>query len=1024
MFAQRSQLAKIGQRLGETGMAYKSLLAGVAFAALMLGAASAWAGPSAFTTAPADKAAITVKAVGDGKADDTDAIQAALDAAGKSAAGDIVWLPSGRYRISHSLLIPAAVRLFGVGATRPVLVLADHTPGFDKGVITMVVFTGRDYFSGGPVPVPVPSALPSTPPVRDANSATFYSALSNVDFEIGKGNPAAAGVRFRVAQHAFLSHIDFHLGSGFAGIYQAGNEAEDLHFYGGRYGVVSEKTSPAWQFTLIDSSFDGQREAAIREHEVDLTLVNATISHTPIGIDIDEGYSDSLWGKDVRFAHVSKAAVVISKEHSPFTQIGFDNAVATDVPVFARFRESGKTVNAPGAAYRVSAFNYGLTLDGLGQMGHFAMNLDAQALPRLPQPRARVIPALPGVDQWANVLDLGAKGDGVTDDTAALQKAIDGHRVVYLPMGHYLVTDTLHLRADTMLIGMHPSATQIDLAEETPAYQGVGNAKALVESARGGNAIIDGIGLSTGGINPRATALIWKAGEGSLVEDVRIHGGHGTVLPNGQRVDYSGAQFRMDGQHPGIWVTDGGGGTFVANWTPNTMADSGFYVSDTTTPGHVYELSAEHHNRHEIVLDGVENWEFLAPQTEQEVIDGLESTSLEIRNSKHILIANYHTYRVTRSLKPAPTAVKLFNVDDIRFRNLTTNAESGIATCDTKGCGTYLRASKFPYDNAITDFTHKLEVREREFAVLDVSASPATPPAAPRPAGLETAKVEKLEDGFYSISGGAVDDKGNLYFVDHHFQRIYRWSQARGLEIVSDAPLDPVNLAVDKSGHLMVLSSDGIDGTVYSLDPWVPTPQITLIAATPTVPHPGAVTALPGNVWDNGEFKDQLDPKTYRFTTLAQMFARDMAIAKPKEYVSPDESLVLPAFRVWNQGPTNFQGWRFSDTLDTYGFVTARPGDRVTLSNGSEARIYSGRLGEGGSVTDLQPLTDRGGESVAVDAKGRLFVANGQIFVYDAGGKPLGQIDTPERPLQLLLSGDDLFILTHHSLYRLDVKGF
>jgi len=355
---------------------------------------------------------------------------------------------------------------------------------------------------------------------------------------------------------------------------------------------------------------------------------------------------------------------------------------------------------------------------------------------------------------------------------------------------------------------------------------------------------------------------------------------------------------------------------------------------------------------------------------------------------------------------------------------MSTNGESGFATCDSKGCGTYLRAGKFPYDNAITDFTHKLEERERQFAVLDVSATPQIPPPAPVPAGLEAAKVEKLEDGFYSISGGAVDTKGNLYFVDHHFQRIYRWSQVRGLEIVSDAALDPVNLAVDASGHLMVLSSDGPDGTVYSLDPWVPTPQVTLIAATPVASHPGAVTALPGNVWNNGEFKDQLDPQTYEFTTLAEMFARDMAVPKAREYVSADGSLVLPAFRVWEQGPTNFQGWRFSDTLDTYGFVTAKPGDRVTVSNGSEARIYSGKVGEGGSVTDLQPLTDRGGESVAVDAKGRLFVANGQIFVYDAAGKPLGRVDVPERPLQLVLSGNDLFILTHHSLYRLEVKGF
>lgn len=1011
-------------------MARKTLMMVACLAALAFGAPASWAGEgrgSVFLTAPSDAKAITVKGVGDGKADDTAAIQAAIDTAAKSGAGGIVWLPAGRYRITKSILIPPAVRLFGVGATRPVLLLADRTPGFDEGVATMVIFTGADPFGPSPVPVPVPSARPVTANVRDANSGTFYSALSNVDFEMGKGNPAAAGVRMRIAQHAFLSHIDFRLGSGFAGIYQAGNVAEDLHFHGGRYGIVTEKTSPAWQFTLIDSTFEGQREAAIREHEVDLTLINVRISDTPTGIDIDHGYSDSLWGKHVRFERVSKAAVVISNEKSPFTQIGFDNAVATGTPVFALFRDSGRTLKGPAANYRVSAFNYGLKIDGVGQIGQFATNFQAEPLKQFPAWSGPVLPALPPVAEWVDVRTQGVVGDGIADDTAALQKVIDTHRVVYLPTGHYLVSDTLRLRSDTVLIGLHPSVTQITLAEETPAYQGVGSAKALIESAKGGEAIVFGVGLFTGGINPRATALLWKAGERSLVEDVRIHGGHGTLKPDGKRVDFSDPKFRMDGQHPGIWVTDGGGGYFVANWTPNTMSDSGFYVSNTKTPGHVYELSAEHHNRHEIVLDGVENWEFLAPQTEQEVIDGLESMSLEVRNSKNILFANYHAYRVTRSLKPATTAVKLFNVDNIRFRNMSSNSESGFATCDANGCGTYLRASKFPFENAITDMTHKLEVRERQFAVLDVNATPPAVPATPVPAGLEAAKIEKREDGFYSLGGGAVDAKGNLYFVDHHFHRIYRWSEMRGLEVVSDEPLDPVNLAVDKSGHLMVLSSDGPDASVYSFDPWTPTAPVTRIAPTPAVARPEAVVALPGNLWNNGEFRDQLDPKTYVFTTLAEMFARDVAIPKAQEYVSPDGSLVLPAFRVYKQGPTNFRGYRFSDTLDTYGFVMARAGDRVTVSNGSEARIYSGQVGPGGSLTDLKALTDRGGESVAVDAKGRMFVANGQIFVYDADGKALGRIDTPERPLQLIFGGADrqtLFILTHHTLYSLSVKGF
>ena len=88
--------------------------------------------------------------------------------------------------------------------------------------------------------------------------------------------------------------MDFHVGSGLAGLYQVGNEAEDLHFYGGRYGILSEKTSPAWQFTLLDSTFDGQRESAIREHEAGLTLVRDTFQNVPKAIDIDAGIRSVL----------------------------------------------------------------------------------------------------------------------------------------------------------------------------------------------------------------------------------------------------------------------------------------------------------------------------------------------------------------------------------------------------------------------------------------------------------------------------------------------------------------------------------------------------------------------------------------------------------------------------------------------------------------------------------------------------------------------------------------------------------
>ncbi|MBO9707317.1 MAG: SMP-30/gluconolactonase/LRE family protein [Caulobacter sp.] len=1010
----------------------KTWLVALGAASIALGTAvtgPAWASVSVFATAPDDPAAVVVRAKGDGRADDGPAIQAAIDAAAAKGGGGLVFLPSGRYRITRTLFLWPGVRVFGVGATRPLIELPDSTPGFQKGVANMVIFAGAKRDPARRVPFPPSGSVPFDKDVADANPGTFYSAMANIDFKIGKGNPAATAIRFHAAQHAFVSHMEFDIGSGLAGLYQVANEAEDLHFKGGRYGILAEKTSPAWGFVLLDSTFEGQRDAAIREHEAGLTLVNVAMRDAPVGIEIDRGYGDWLWGKDVRFENISKAGVVISNENNVYTQVGFESALAANTPVFARFRDSGKTEAGKGKAYRVSSFTHGLTLPGLGQVGTYKTDMKAEAIPSLPARRAPAIRALPATADWANVRALGAKGDDTTDDTTAIQKAIDTHRVVYFPAGFYRVADTLKLRADTVLVGLHPNLTQIVLPDHTPAYQGAGAPKALVASADKGDNIVFGLGLNTGGINPRATALLWTAGADSLVDDVKFQGGHGTDLFDGTRFNPYNANGTGDadpakrwaGQYPSLWVTNGGGGTFANIWSPSTYAYSGIYVSDTQTPGRIYQASVEHHVRTEITLNRVANWELLAPQTEEEAGEGEDTVSLEIRDSHDILVANYHGYRVTRTRRPAPTAVKVYNSRDIRFRNVAVNGESGVGTCDENGCATFLRLTKYPYENAIQDATSGLEARERQFAVLDLPAKPSPVTSSIFPAG---AQLEKLADGFFSLGGGAVDGAGTLYFTDRRHQRIYSWSEARKLSIVRDNTLDPINLAVDGSGNLLVLSSDGRDGTVYSFKPGSPDTEVTVIAPTPAADHPRAATVLPVNWWNNAEFRDQLDPETYQFATLAELFAREMAVPKVREYVSPDGSLVLPAYRVFQQGPSDYRGLRFSDSLDTYGFTTVRSGQRVFVANSSENKTYSGLVGPKGQVTDLKVFADRGGESVVVDPEGRVHVANGQVFVYAPDGQPLGRIDVPERPLQLLFGGPDgrmLFILTHHALYA--VRG-
>jgi sugar lactone lactonase YvrE len=981
---------------------------------------------------------------GDGQADDSAALQAAIDKVQETTGEGILFIPEGRYRITRTIFVWPGVRVIGYGEKRPVFVLADKTPGFQQGIGYMFFYTGYRPAAGsrGPgsaargfrsAPTP-PGTVPPTASIPDANSGTFYSAMSNVDFEIGSGNEAAVAIRFHVAQHGYLSHMDFHIGSGLAALNDVGNEAEDLHFYGGRYGILTRKPSAAWQFTLIDSTFDGQREAAIRENEAGLTLVHNEFRNVPTAIAIDRHYSDQLWVKDARFENISGPAVVISNESNRMTQINMENVVCHRVPVFAQFRESRRQLAAPGEVYEVRVLSHGLTLAVQGAAGEFKTQYDAVALPAMPPPGAKAIRDLPPAATWVNLRSLGVKGDGVTDETAAIQKAITEHPVLYIPTGAYIVSDTLKLRPDSVLIGLHPDQTQFDIPDSTPLFQGPGAPLPLLEAPRGGDNIVAGIGLYTGGINSRAVGALWMAGKDSLMDDVRFLGGHGTNGPNGKRVNpYAANLFsdpdphrRWDSQYPSLWITHGGGGTFANIWTPDTFAQAGLYISDTSTPGRVYELSSEHHVRAEVKLDRAENWELYALQTEGEREESRSACSIDISRSHHITIANYHGYRVVRSYQPFPYAVRLSQSGDIRFRNVHVDHNSAMVICNESGCRQHVRSGKVSFENAIVDETNHIEVRDREFAWLDaVELVAARPPAPPSPVLERGALVERLSTGFYNISGAAVDLAGDVYFVDAHWQRIYRWwTGDRKLSVVRDNPLDPVNLVFDRSGNLMVVSSGGKGMTVYAFRPNDPEDQLTVVNPEPSVDRTGMTAVLPVNYWVNGDFTNTLSTDTYEYVSLSQLFGEVVSTRKPHQYVSPDRSLFIPAEDAFVQGPPYF-GYKFGHLLQAFGLVKAVPGKPFYVTNESEQRTYRGTVNDDGTLSGLQLFAEQGGESLAQDSAGNVYLAAGQIYVYDASGKPIGVIRVPERPIDLVFGGQDrrtLFILTHASLYAVRTR--
>lgn len=531
---------------------------------------------------------------GDGIRDDSEALQNAIDEVEQNGKFGIVFIPEGIYRITKTIYIWKGIRLIGYGAKRPVILLEKNTPGFNGDSIKyMIHFTSWKPREGQPI--------------RDANPGTFYSALSNVNFEIRHGNKGAVAVRSHFAQHCFLAHIDFHIGDGRAGVDEVGNEIEDCRFFGGDFGITTTKPSPSWPFLLIDSYFEDQRVAAIETEEGGMTLVRNHFKNVPQAIVVRPDRAEELFMEDCRFEKITQPAIVISDEYNARSQYNFKNLVCINVPVLAKFRKSGKTIPGEGKIYQVKDFSHGNQISDLDEIPKIDTKTDIKPLKKAPSRPASDIPALPPQDSWVNIVDLGAVGDDSTDNTQIILQAIEKHPTIYFPSGRYRVSETIRLKSNTTLIGLSPITTQLVLKDRTPGFHGPGSPKALLEAPPGGANIVTGIGLDGGGINDRAVAAKWMAGKNSMMNDVKFFGGHGTYdtagnylrIYNNNRTADSDRNRKWDSQYWSLWIT-GGGGTFKDIWTASPFAQAGIYISNTTTEGRIYAMSVEHHVRHEV----------------------------------------------------------------------------------------------------------------------------------------------------------------------------------------------------------------------------------------------------------------------------------------------------------------------------------------------------------------------------------------------------------------------------------------
>jgi hypothetical protein len=990
---------------------------GIIIAALCV--MQAWAGEgSVYTQKPSDPEAFyftpenyNIKA--DGKTDVSEALQQAINQLKTEKAFGILFIPEGKYLISKTIHVPSAIRLIGYGKTRPEIILGRNTPGYQTEQNYMIWFTGG-------------LAQPGRPP-QDAGAGTFYSALSNINLRIEKGNPQAVAIRSHFAQHGFISHSNIYAGEGKAGIYDVGNELEDVRFYGGEYGITSSRTSPGWPMMMVDVYFEGQRKAAVISREAGFAIVNMRVKNVPVAFEMQTGTVDRLHLENSWFENVSQAAVAVSVEGNSFSQLNILNLYCKNVPTLVDYRQSLRKEEVKHAAYHVKDYTCGLVLNNLADPSHFETISDIVPIARFAPPAEPDLPQLPPMETWVNIRDLGARGDGETDDTQAFLQAIAKHKHIYVPQGWYRVTETIKMQPGTKLIGLHPFGTQFILKESEPAFSGFGGPKPVVESSAGADDQLNGIGISTGGYNYRAVGCKWLAGEKSYLNDVKFVGGHGTMRKPApgqpQRPRQQGPQGRVsspdspiaaqgldlawDNQYWSLWVARGGGGTIKDIWTASTYAASGLYVSNTSTPGRIYAMSLEHHVRNEARFENVSNWKVYAFQFEEEGREGKDCKMLEVSNSSNLMFANLWIYRVIRASTPQEFGVRLWNSRDIEFRNFHNYTQ-------------VLPVVELP----VYDVNKRLPVYDWDFARLRVTGGEASLRPISNAAGIPS----KLAEGFELAAGITADSKGNVYFGENRLKKIYKWSAAtQSLSLLADYPWKPFTLATDTDDNLLVIFRydpqpgylvDGKQETVprlpddnpmysgwgnsgwaawgYSINPGNPDETFR--------PLPRVSTAQAKNT---GNIRRIIYPAS----RWRGDFSKVVTSTPDSSFIAPDGRTLIP------------------ETYDlgrSAALIAVTPGQRepVYVTHENRKSTVALDVTPDGSLANLRPAQSHGQYSTAVDRRGNLYIADGEIFVYDKDGRETSRIRLEERPVSIAIGGAEgntLFVTTSRSLYSVRV---
>ncbi|HUR21113.1 MAG TPA: glycosyl hydrolase family 28-related protein, partial [Vicinamibacterales bacterium] len=899
----------------------------------------------------------------------------------------VVLIPAGRYRLAKTVYVWQGIRLLGYGATRPVFVLAKDTPGVQEGTGRyMVHFADNRPDPGGPI--------------VDATEFTFFSGMSNIDFELQDGNPAAIAVRFHVAQHSELTHMDFHVGTARAAMEDIGNQASDIHVDGGEYGIITKRTAPVWQFLLMDSSFQGQRAAAIKTQEAGFTLIRVRFSNMPVALQIAPGEVEQLYGRDLRMENIRDAAFVAGNARNAHSAVTLVNVACTDVPHFVAGEQP---IEAPARHYVMDRFAQGLMIGPDGREEGIKLRHQKHALAGPAREVPADIPPTPAMADWVNVHSLGVTGDGKTDDTDALLAAVEKHAVLFFPSGTYRVSRPIMLKPETALLGLNPGTTQISLIDGSAPFGGEGSPVGIIVAPKGGRNIVRAIAITTGSGNPRAAGVIWMAGKNSLLDDVSFAGqrffGSGFRGFGFPRRPTSGApvappSFASASVAADLLITNGGGGIFRNNWPHGTNARIGLRVENTDTPGKIYQMSVEHHMRVEAEFHRVRNWEMYAFQTEEENPAGANAYALDIEDSSGLLFANTYMYRVSRNVLPKTYAIVTRRSNDVAFENVKVFSQTRLA-----------------FDNAAYNEANGAVVRPRFFTRYMVNAG-SKPRVAVSPPGslFGPAKLQVLKTGFSNASGMAVDDAGTAFFTDAAKGKIYRWNGAtRSAEVLAEIRGQPQVLGFVAPDQLLAIANER---AVYHLSSTTPGPAEPVAETAEALPQ--TTLLLPVGLHNQlSVMNDMMERRGYVYRPRSNT-AIVSAVSNEHRgyYYAPGTKTAIMAGGTWRPN------------LQSSQLAPFEPGTSHYLTSEDDGRTYRVTLEADGRLSSTV-FAERGGTAVVTDANGNVYIAGSEVWIYDPQGKSVGVLEIPERPGTLAFGGADrrtLYIAARTSLYSIRTK--